>query len=91
MTELQMVGYVLLQTVDKFVYIFFEEIAQNFKEQGNDYFKGARYRDALGFYTQGIDAKPTDLVILEALLCNRAACNLKLGESWVCKYMIVCA
>ncbi|KAJ7667672.1 hypothetical protein DFH06DRAFT_1322261 [Mycena polygramma] len=44
---------------------------------GNDYFKGKRYREALGFYTQGIDAKPTDVVLQEALLCNRAACNLE--------------
>ncbi|EPQ59635.1 TPR-like protein [Gloeophyllum trabeum ATCC 11539] len=55
-----------------------DEIAQNFKEQGNDYFKGKRYREALGFYTQGLDAKPQDSAILEALLCNRAACNLEL-------------
>ncbi|TFK73037.1 TPR-like protein [Pluteus cervinus] len=55
-----------------------DEIAQNFKEQGNEYFKGKRHREALGFYTQGIDAKPTDLTILEILLCNRAACNLEL-------------
>ncbi|KAF7794535.1 hypothetical protein EIP86_005669 [Pleurotus ostreatoroseus] len=55
-----------------------DEIAQNFKEQGNDYFKGKRYREALGFYSQGIEAKPTDKTLLEALLCNRAACNLEL-------------
>ncbi|EMD40671.1 hypothetical protein CERSUDRAFT_130797 [Gelatoporia subvermispora B] len=55
-----------------------DEVAQNFKEQGNDYFKGKRYREALGFYTQGIDANPTDSATLEALLCNRAACNLEL-------------
>jgi len=54
------------------------EIAQNFKEQGNDYFKGKRYREALGFYTQGVDTKPPDVVLQEALLCNRAACNLEL-------------
>ena len=55
------------------------EVAQNFKEQGNDYFKGKRYREAMGFYTQGIDVKPEDLTLLEALLCNRAACNLELS------------
>ncbi|TFK56162.1 TPR-like protein [Heliocybe sulcata] len=55
-----------------------DEIAQNFKEQGNDYFKSKRYREALGFYTQGLDAKPADPAIVEALLCNRAACNLEL-------------
>lgn len=55
------------------------EIAQNFKEQGNEYFKGKRYREAISFYKQGIDAKPEDQTILEALLCNMAACNLELG------------
>ncbi|TFK94731.1 40S ribosomal protein S7 [Polyporus arcularius HHB13444] len=55
-----------------------DENAQNFKEQGNEYFKGKRYREALGFYTQGVDAKPEDKALLEALLCNRAACNLEL-------------
>ena len=54
------------------------DIAENFKDQGNDYFKGKRYREALGFYTQGIDAKPTNNKLSEALLCNRAACNLEL-------------
>ena len=55
------------------------EVAKSFKENGNEYFKGKRYREALGFYTQGVDAKPTDPAILEALLCNRAACNLELS------------
>lgn len=55
-----------------------EEIATNFKTQGNDYFKAKRYREALGFYTQAIDAKPTDSDLLQSLLLNRAACNLEL-------------
>lgn len=59
----------------------FQEVAQNFKEQGNEYFKGKRYREALGFYTQGVDAKPTNVVLEEGLLCNRAACNLELSAS----------
>ncbi|KAF5363738.1 hypothetical protein D9756_000603 [Leucocoprinus leucothites] len=55
-----------------------DEIALNFKEQGNEYFKGKRYREALKFYKQGVDAGPEDRPILEALLCNAAACNLEL-------------
>lgn len=55
-----------------------EEIATNFKTQGNDYFKAKRYREALGFYTQAIDAKPTESDLLQSLLLNRAACNLEL-------------
>ncbi len=57
------------------------EIALNFKEQGNDYFKGKRAREAADFYTQGINAKPTDQALLEALYLNRAACNLDLCKS----------
>ena len=59
------------------------EIAENFKEQGNDYYKGKRYREALGFYTQGVDAKPENSKLLEALLCNMAACNLELREFYI--------
>jgi tetratricopeptide (TPR) repeat protein len=33
----------------------------------------------MSFYTQGIDAQPESQSILEALLCNRAACNLELS------------
>jgi hypothetical protein len=58
------------------------ENAQAFKENGNDYFKGRRFREAASFYTQGIDAKPTDPSLLEALFCNRAACNLELSAPW---------
>lgn len=54
------------------------EVAQNFKEQGNEYFRGKRYREALGFYTQGVDAKPENGQLRDALLLNRAACNLEL-------------
>ncbi|KAI0249200.1 hypothetical protein BJV78DRAFT_1129966 [Lactifluus subvellereus] len=55
-----------------------DELAQNFKEQGNEYFRGKRYREALGFYTQGVEAKADDGQLREALLLNRAACNLEL-------------
>jgi len=50
----------------------------NFKDHGNEYFQGKRYREAANYYLQGIDAKPTDQSLLESLLLNRAACNLKL-------------
>ncbi|KAN0140231.1 hypothetical protein V8E53_002127 [Lactarius tabidus] len=62
-----------------------DEIAENFKEQGNEYFRGKRYREALGFYNQGVDAKPENGQLRAALLLNRAACNLEL-RSWVENY-----
>ncbi|KZS97600.1 TPR-like protein [Sistotremastrum niveocremeum HHB9708] len=54
-----------------------DEVASNFKDQGNEHFRDKRYRDAASVYTQGIDVKPGP-EILEPLLCNRAACNLEL-------------
>ncbi|KAF9520922.1 hypothetical protein BS47DRAFT_1335601 [Hydnum rufescens UP504] len=73
--------------------IFDEEpnvAALNFKDHGNDCFKERRYRDALGFYTQGISVNPDDNVLLEALLCNRAACNLELREKLRICYTRLC-
>lgn len=55
-----------------------DEVASNFKSQANDYFKAKRYREALGFYTQAIDANPADQTLLETLHANRAACHLEL-------------
>ena len=58
-----------------------QEVVQNFKEHGYEYFKGKRYSEALGFYTQGMEAKAEDGRLREALLLNRAACNLELRAS----------
>ncbi|KAG8903136.1 hypothetical protein FRB99_003679 [Tulasnella sp. 403] len=55
-----------------------DEQARSFKEQGNDYYRGKRYREAASFYTQGINVKPQDSALCEALFLNRAACNLEL-------------
>ncbi|RCI05287.1 hypothetical protein CU098_007523 [Rhizopus stolonifer] len=57
-----------------------EEIAQNFREQGNDCFRAgrARYPDAIAYYTKAIDTECKDQSIIEACLANRAACNLEL-------------
>nr|CDI53932.1 related to CNS1-cyclophilin seven suppressor [Melanopsichium pennsylvanicum 4] len=55
-----------------------DEVALNFKSQANEYFKSKRYREALGFYSQAIQAQPVDKSLLETLYANRAACNLEL-------------
>jgi hypothetical protein len=60
-----------------------KEVAQNFKDQGNEYFRDKWYRESLGFYTQDVEAKPDDFRLREALLLNRAACNLELRASLV--------
>lgn len=64
-----------------------EEIAGNFKNQGNDQFKIKRYQDAIIFYTKAINVpdlgvKGEDpalgLKIKRDSLANRAACNFEL-------------
>lgn len=57
-----------------------DEIAGQFKSQANEYFKSKRYREALGFYTQAIEAALGDKGLLETLYANRAACQLELGN-----------
>jgi tetratricopeptide (TPR) repeat protein len=56
------------------------EVAQNFREQGNDCFRAgkAKYPDAISFYTKAIETECSDNNIIEACLANRAACNLEL-------------
>lgn len=56
-----------------------QEIAINFKEQGNEAFREKRYRDALEFYSKGIAAKSGDVELDATLYLNRAASNLELG------------
>ncbi|EOR04963.1 Hsp70/Hsp90 co-chaperone CNS1 [Wallemia ichthyophaga EXF-994] len=55
-----------------------DEVALQFKEQANDYFKGKRFKEAIQFYTQSINANPSDKSLLESLYSNRAASNLEL-------------
>ncbi|CAG8610887.1 1966_t:CDS:2 [Funneliformis mosseae] len=57
-----------------------EEIAENFKNQGNECFKvgKSQYNDALEYYTKALDIKCKDDKIIEACLTNRAAVNLEL-------------
>nr|CAG8583942.1 12333_t:CDS:2 [Entrophospora candida] len=57
-----------------------EEIAENFKNQGNECFKSGKshYQDAINFYTKALDTDCKDNKIIEACLTNRAAVNLEL-------------
>ncbi|KAG0027827.1 hypothetical protein BGZ82_008742 [Podila clonocystis] len=59
-----------------------EEVAENFKSQGNDSFKQGKkyYKDALVFYTNGIDIGCKDDRLNETLYVNRAAVNLHFGN-----------
>ncbi|KAF9162463.1 hypothetical protein BGX20_001720 [Mortierella sp. AD010] len=59
-----------------------EEVAENFKNQGNDCFKKGKkfYKDALVFYTNGLDVFCKDAKLNETLYVNRAACNLHFGN-----------
>ncbi|CAO1619229.1 unnamed protein product [Sympodiomycopsis kandeliae] len=55
-----------------------DEVAINFKNYGNEYFKSKRYKEAIGFYTQAIDSDPNDTQLKLSLHLNRSACNLEL-------------
>lgn len=55
-----------------------DEIATNFKNQGNDRFKAKDYQNAIAYYTKGLDIECNDDKVNVALLINRAACNLEL-------------
>jgi len=54
------------------------EIAENFKNQGNDCFKHRKFHDAIEYYTKAL-AQPTEhREIRLACFGNRAQCNLEL-------------
>ncbi|GAV28448.1 hypothetical protein PMKS-001919 [Pichia membranifaciens] len=55
-----------------------DEIAENFKKQGNDCYKTKKYQDAVEFYTKGLNVCCDVKYIEAALYLNRAACNLEL-------------
>lgn len=59
-----------------------EEQAMNFKTQGNEaYAKGSKgLKDAVQFYTRGLEVKCADKSLNTALRLNRCAANLGLGN-----------
>jgi tetratricopeptide (TPR) repeat protein len=59
-----------------------EEIAENFKNQGNACYRigKTRYKDALTFYTKGLDMKCANNALNSVLYSNRAAIHLELGN-----------
>ncbi|KAG0347660.1 hypothetical protein BG004_007229 [Podila humilis] len=59
-----------------------QQVAENFKNQGNESFKQGKkfYKDALVFYTNGIDVGCKDDKLNETLYVNRAAVNLHYGN-----------
>ncbi|CAG8516836.1 5122_t:CDS:2 [Paraglomus occultum] len=57
-----------------------EEVAENFKNQGNDAFKSGpeHYQDAITYYTKALEAQCNDMKLIEIIYVNRAAVNLEL-------------
>jgi tetratricopeptide (TPR) repeat protein len=54
-----------------------QEVADNFKSQGNECMKNGQFREALNYYNQGIQAVQ-DPIVKSTLLSNAAAAHLKL-------------
>ena len=53
-----------------------QEIAQNFKSNGNSCFKQGKYKDAIEFYSKAIAQPLLDNNFASILYSNRAAVNL---------------
>lgn len=61
-----------------------DEIATNFKNQGNECYKAKQYTTAVGYYTKGLEIDCGVDSINCALYLNRAACNLELKNYRKC-------
>ena len=57
-----------------------DELAKNYKEDGNFNFKCKKYRFAVASYTEGLKAKSEDKEINTQLLTNRAAAQFHIGN-----------
>merc|ERR1711981_1259989 len=57
-----------------------EELALNYKEDGNFQFKMKKYRLSIAAYTEGIKCKSQDPLINVQLITNRAAAQYHLGN-----------
>lgn len=61
-----------------------DEIATNFKNQGNERYKARDFKNAIAYYTKGLDVDCGVDLITVALLINRAVCNLELKNYRKC-------
>lgn len=57
-----------------------EELAANYKEDGNFNFKCGKYRFAVASYSEGLKAKCSDDFLNTQLLSNRAAAQFRIGN-----------
>ena len=57
-----------------------DELAVNYKEDGNFQFKLKKYRLAIAAYTEGIKCKTSDQLVQVQLVTNRAAAQFHLGN-----------
>ena len=57
-----------------------DELAINYKEDGNFQFKLKKYRLAIAAYTEGIKCKSSDELVQVQLMTNRAAAQFHLGN-----------
>ena len=56
------------------------EVAENFKNQGNERFRNGLHADAIEFYSRALGAKSGDNLFDSMCYANRAAVNLHLGK-----------
>ncbi|TPX40162.1 hypothetical protein SeMB42_g03936 [Synchytrium endobioticum] len=57
-----------------------QEVATNFKNQGNEAYSERRFKDARVFYTKGLETQCDHVGLMATLHVNRAAAHLELGN-----------
>lgn len=58
-----------------------EQLAENYKDDGNNNFKLKKYRWAVASYSEGLKQKCSNPQLNAQLYCNRAAAHFHLGEA----------
>ena len=66
------------------LYIYFIAIAELYKNEGNDEYRKKDFRNAVYFYSEGINVHCRDEELNEKLYSNRATANFYLGENQFC-------
>lgn len=62
-----------------------DELAITYKEDGNRCFRAGKYRFAVANYTEALDRRPSDTLLLTQLLSNRAAAHYHLENYRSCR------
>ena len=69
--------------LQKLKFIFVVEVAEGYREKGNEEYKKKNFDSAIHLYTEGIKVNCKDKELNAKLYSNRAAAHLNLGEKFL--------